>query len=178
MQKIKVQIAQTVLSFDPSGAFEERGKGTTGWVIMDCKTNKVIEFGEIKALDYTEVGEYWDAHIQLVRYYSKKYGEKIAVSIEEYILYAKQAKGHINSRMETSQLIGVLRHHCWSYGIYVRTRPATAAKTRFTDAIMEHSKYIKKVNKSTYKIGKNVVCVHIVDAYRHALYFNKFENKE
>lgn len=178
MQKIKIPVAHTVLSIDPSGAFEERGKGTTGWVILDCKTNKVLETGIIRSLMYDTVCEYWHAHTLLIRRYTQKYGEKIAVSIESYILYSNQAKSHINSSMETSQLIGVMRHYCWTYSVPVFMRTAVMAKTRYSDEILVHKKLIRKSAKGIYTINKMQICEHQVDAYRHGLFFSKFENEE
>ena len=167
------------LGIDPSGAFKE-GKGTTGWCILDNATNAVLQIGTISAKDYSTDHDYWDAHIALIKRISKQYSFSFAVSIEDYILYKNHAMSQVNSQMETVQLLGIIKHFCYTYAIPYYLRPAVAVKTRWSDDILVHKGVLAKINKH-YIIPSaptKILCDHERDSIRHAIHFNVFENKE
>lgn len=165
------------MGIDPSGAFKE-GKGTTGWCVLDNKTNTLLKVGTISAKDYKTDNEYWEAHICLIKQLTKKY-PNMAVSIEDYILYKNHAMDQVNSQLETVQLLGIIKHFCWSYALDYYIRPAVAVKKRWADNILVH-KGILVLEKRHYVAPKvkQQVCEHERDAIRHAVHFNTFENKE
>lgn len=166
-----------VLAFDPSGAYE-KGKGTTGWCVMDCTCSRIIQIGTLKATDYPSKYEYWDAHIQLIRKMLKQYGDKLAISIEDYILYANKAEAQVNSNFETVRLIGIIEHYCWNNGVHCRTRLAATAKTRYTDDVLVYKKLIKPC-LGGYIVdcaNDHLLATHELDAIRHAMYYTAFEN--
>lgn len=167
------------IGLDPSGAFKE-GKGTTGWCVLDNKTNTVLQVGTISAKQYETYHAYWDAHIQLLRNLTKQYGFSIVLSMEDYVLYKSHALAQVNSQLETVQLIGIIKHHCFSYALDYFIRPAVAVKTRWADNILVHKGIIVKLNKH-YIVPANptkILCDHERDAIRHAVHFSTFENKE
>ena len=100
-----------ILAFDPSGSFKE-GKGTTGWVLMDYK-ERLLERGYIPATDYTCPEEYWNAHLDLIWKYHKRYGQDLIIVIEDYVLYRDKSMTQTNSQMETCRLLGVMLWKCW-----------------------------------------------------------------
>jgi len=105
--------ARYILSMDPSGSFHE-GKGTTGLAVMDAVTNKFIYVGFISAHKYECQEEYFNAHLTWIAECMKRYKDDCILSIEDYILYSSNARSHINSHMETSQLIGLIK---WWFAI-------------------------------------------------------------
>lgn len=166
------------IGLDPSGAFKE-GKGTTGWCVLDNKTNTVLQIGTISAKQYSTYHEYWDAHIQLLRALNKQYGLNVVLSMEDYILYKNHAMAQVNSQMETVQLIGIIKQYCFNNAIDYFIRPAVAVKTRWADNILVHKGIISKINKH-YILPTNptkVLCDHERDSIRHAIHFNTFEHK-
>lgn len=170
-----------VMGIDPSGSFNE-GKGTTGWCIYDTKSNKVKEVGTIKATDYDCTHYYWDEHIKIIETYRKLYDyhKKLGfvVSIEDYILYKNKASAQVNSAMETSQLLGIIKHHCWDKGIPYHIRPAVLVKKRWADKILEHKNIICRKGRRYYVKGcPNPIYDHERDAIRHAVHCAYFELK-
>ena len=170
--------ADFVLAFDPSGAYDE-GKGTTGWCVMHCKTNTVLEVGSIRALDYPTRMEYWDAHCQLIRECTKKYGMRLAVTAEDYILYKNKAESQINSSFETSRLLGVVEHYCWQYAIPFYIRKAVVVMQRWTDDILIYKHIIYRIASARFVKCRDTKCLceHEVDAIRHATHYTFFENR-
>lgn len=166
-----------VLGIDPSGAFYE-GKGTTGWCILDSYTNKVLKTGTINAKKFNSANEYWEAHTNLLKTMLKKYGFKLAVSIEDYILYKNHAMAQVNSKLETVQLIGILKQHCYTFVMPYFLRPAVAVKIRWSDDNLVYECIIIKVGNH-YIVESDpthVLCDHERDAIRHAVHFSVFEN--
>lgn len=162
-----------ILAYDPSGNFKE-GKGITGWVLYDTKTDKVIKFGYISACMYPDQFSYWDAHITLLDSLTGYYPE---VVIEDYLLYGSKAESQINSRMETPQLIGVIKYECYKRSIKVLVQTAQSVKTRWNDTILVKKGHLnKKGNK--YMIGSITVSNHIRDALRHAVHRTTFRKEE
>ena len=165
------------MGIDPSGAFRE-GKGTTGWCILDNRTNKLLRVGTISAKDYPTDMEYWQAHLDKIDLIHKHY-KCLALSIEDYILYKNHAMSQVNSQLETVQLLGIIKLHCYKNDINVFIRPAVAVKKRWADEILLHKGIITKVGaRFTVPDSKQSICEHERDSIRHAMHFNTFENKE
>lgn len=167
------------IGIDPSGSFKE-GKGTTGWCVLDNNANAVIMVGTLAAKDFETYQEYWNAHLELIGQLRRQYGNKTAISIEDYILYKTSAMAQVNSQMETVQLIGIIKHFCWEHKYDWYMRPAVAVKARWSDAILLHKGVISKLNKHYVLpiFPAHTLCEHERDAIRHAMHFNTFENKE
>lgn len=165
------------LGIDPSGAFKE-GKGTTGWCLLDNSNNEVLCVDTIAAKNFDSYHEYWDAHLKLLYKMITVYGEDIAISIEDYILYKSHAMAQVNSQLETVQLIGIIKHFCYINSAKYYMRPAVAVKARWSDDILVHKNIITKLNKHYIVPGNptKVLCDHERDAIRHAVHFNTFEN--
>lgn len=164
-----------ILGIDPSGNFTE-GKGTTGFVLLD-KNLKILEHGEIKADDFKEQGEYWERHIEIIDTLADK---DTAIVVEDYLLYAHTADSQIGSRMETPQLLGVIKHYCWQHGLDLNFQKAVAVKNRWNDEILEHKGYLMKTKNNRYLLlpTGSTSNGHIRDALRHAVHFVTFYNKE
>ena len=167
--------ARYILSMDPSGSFHE-GKGTTGLAVMDTVTNKFIYVGFISAHKYECQEEYFNAHLTWIAECMKRYKDDCILSIEDYILYSSNARSHINSHMETSQLIGLIKWFAWTIKMPITIRPAAAVKTRFSDEILEHLGYIYRDGRQWFSTLKPMpLAEHEKDAIRHAVYCYKFE---
>lgn len=168
-----------VLGIDPSGSYKE-GKGITGWNVFDRETDSVIMCGEIKAVDYPTQEEYWLAHNCLIGSVYTCYGDAgCVISMEDYILYASNARNQINSGMETCQLIGVIKVLCFASDIPLRMRTASIVKHRWTDEILCHKEYIFKNGDSYYTACyPKLLSVHIRDSIRHSVHCATFELKE
>ena len=165
------------MGIDPSGAFKE-GKGTTGWCVLDNRTNSILRVGTISAKDYNTEVEYWDAHIDKIKWVRRHY-KSLAISIEDYILYKSSAMSQVNSQLETVQLLGIIKHFCYFNNLKVFIRPAVAVKTRWSDNILMRKNIIRKVG-ARYMLpdSKQIICEHERDSIRHAVHFNTFENEE
>lgn len=165
------------MGIDPSGAFRE-GKGTTGWCILDNRTNKLLRVGTISAKNYTSDVEYWDAHLERIKWAHRHY-KSLAISIEDYILYKSSAMAQVNSQLETVQLIGIIKHFCYYNDLEVFIRPAVAVKKRWSDDILLFKGIITKIGER-YAIpdSNQTICEHERDSIRHAIHFNIFENRE
>jgi hypothetical protein len=158
-----------ILAFDPSGNFKE-GKGITGWCLLDTETKKVAKFGYISAAMYPHQQAYWDAHITLI---DSLAGYAPAIVVEDYLLYYNRADNQINSRLETPQLIGVIKYECYKRGITVNIQTAVSVKTRWSDNTLVRKGYLKRQGRSYY-IGDVLVSDHIKDSIRHAVHFATF----
>ena len=167
---------KVVLALDPSGAYNE-GKGTTGWCLMDTKTKEVIHKGALYAEEYHTDIDYWKAHLDLVRRYEGEFPMQMAVVIEDYLLYAEKADSQINSRFETSQLIGVLKYWCTDKGIPVYMQTAGEVKNRWANPVLQ-GKGIIALKGRTYELCclRKHINRHELDALRHALHFSYFYN--
>lgn len=167
-----------ILGLDPSGNFYE-GKGTTGWCVFNTTDNKIIKAGSISAKDFKSQEEYWFAHIDLITDMLKKRKKKLIVVMEDYMLYANKAKSQVNSRMETSKLIGVIQLHCYSKDIPYVMQTASEVKKRWTNNILHYKGYIKKYKKGYVIPGtKTKIDRHCLDSIRHAVHYATFKNKE
>ena len=162
-----------ILAIDPSGNFSE-GKGTTGWVLLTAD-EKLLATGTLSAKDYKCAEEYWDEHIELIKYYMKKHKNMIVV-IEDYILYKNRSRNQTNSRIETCRLIGVIQHYCWRVKQNYSMQLAVAVKDRWSDNILRNEGiitkgYLHKQSKLPLKIE------HIRDAFRHAIHYAVCRNE-
>jgi len=157
------------LCLDPSGNYNE-GKGTTGWVLMDLETKKVIKFGVLKAAAASSQMDYWDKHIELIEGLS---AYKPVVVAEDYLLYADKAEAQINSRLETPQLLGIIQYECWKRNIDIHMQPAVRVKTRWSEKILVHKGYLT-VRGRKYLLNNHTVVGHIRDALKHGIHYATF----
>lgn len=166
-----------ILGIDPSGSFKE-GKGTTGWCVYDTKNTQVIELESIRATTYPTAHAYWNAHLDLIANKKQEYGSMI-VSIEDYLLYKNKSSNQINSIMETSQLLGIIKHFCYLQGITYYIRPAVLVKKRWADKVLVHKKLLYKQGIHLYAHCRSrPTCNHERDAIRHAVHCGYFDLKE
>jgi Holliday junction resolvasome RuvABC endonuclease subunit len=173
LEQLKVRY---VLGIDPSGNFKE-GKGTTGWSLLDRQSNTFIKCGVIQASKFQTQEAYWLAHKMLIKQMFKDYHtEGIVVSIEDFVLYAREAKAQVNSAMETSQLIGVIKMECYLLSVYLYIRTASQVKRRWADSILCSNGYIYKLARNYYTdCSTYALCEHIRDSMRHAAHCSVFE---
>lgn len=158
------------LSIDPSGSFVE-GKGQSGWIVMSG--DQIETFGQIRANDFDTREEYWKAHSDLIESTNPE-----CVVIEDFRLYKTKAKGQTNSEMETSKLIGYLEMYGYNNNLDIKKQMASQAKSRFNDKILVHKKHITKDPSGRVYINGVNVSGHIVDALRHALFYQLIERKK
>jgi hypothetical protein len=162
-----------VLAIDPSGSYYE-GKGTTGWALFEATTRTLLDYGSIRASDYRTVNEYYQAVSKLI-----KPGMKVV--IEEFLLYASKAKQQINSKMETSKLIGYLQMYCFSHNIHYTMQLAGEVVRRWADNILVHKNVIKQANGKLrnmyYALGR-LTNDHERDAMRHVMHYITFKLKK
>ena len=168
-----------IISFDPSGNWNE-GKGTTGWCVFNSADDRITKCGEISAAAFDSLEKYWEAHIVLLHNLCDKYGvENISVVLEDYLLYSNKAKEQTNSRMETPQLLGVLKFYCWSQYIPYTLQTAAEVKIRWTNDILNYKKYIHKDGRNFRIIGQHgILSRHCLDSIRHAVHYATFKNQE
>jgi hypothetical protein len=162
-----------VLAIDPSGAYYE-GKGTTGWALFDAETRTLLDYGSIRASDYETVNEYYQAVSILIK-------PNMKVVIEEYLLYANKAKQQINSKMETSKLIGYLQMYCFSKGVEYTMQLAGEVVRRWSDHILVYKKVIQQGNgrlRNIYYALGRLTNEHERDAMRHAMHYITFKLKK
>ena len=164
-----------ILALDPSGNFKE-GKGTTGFILLS-KDMDIIKLGEIKAADFKSQGQYWDAHVDLIK---DLYRYNMVLVVEDFILYSNKAKEQIGSSMETPQLLGVLKYFSYKQNIDIVFQKAAAVKNRWKNEILEHKGFLKRTSKE----GRYLMMPtgrttndHVRDALRHAVHFGTFYNK-
>lgn len=150
-----------VLSFDPSGSHAE-GNGTTGWAWFSG--NELTNFGDRKAVNYDMPEEYWHSHIQLIEEYKPE-----IVVYETYALRAGKAQQQSWSHMETSQLIGIIRHYCWEHKIpCVGQQPSL--RKRYNDNVLKNISVMDERNR----ILGRATNVHMRDAIAHGLYYSRY----
>lgn len=166
-----------IVGIDPSGSFNE-GKGTTGFCFIAVREKHVYNSPAIYAKQFKTAEEYWQAHITLLNQQYKRTNGNLVLSIEDYVLYGNKAKSQTNSSMETSQLIGIIKMWAHTNGVPYTIRNASIAKKRWTNEILEHKGFIKKVGRQYYNhVGQPLVS-HTLDAMRHAVHCLYFENKK
>lgn len=167
-----------ILALDPSGSFNE-GKGTTGWCILEEASQTITLTGSIAAKSFPCMEAYWGAHLKLIAEFRKKYGNRLIVIIEDFLLYADKANAQINSRFETPKLIGVIQHYCYSRKIPYVMQRAADVKRRWSDKTLHYKGYlVSEKNRLIVPRTKHRVNRHCKDAIRHAVHFSTFKNKE
>lgn len=170
---------ETILALDPSGSYKE-GKGTTGWCILN-DNNQILEQGAISATDYSTCQLYWKEHERLIKRFKKQYPNGVVV-FEDYLLYANKAKQQINSRMETPQLLGILKYIMDIEHIPYVIQGAYEVKRRWSESILVWKGILVQRNRHYYICNVNntyaLVNQHTRDAIKHAVHFNTFKNKE
>ena len=165
-----------VLSIDPSGAYNE-GQGTTGWVLMDAVVRKVHMLGSIGAFKLSSDVSYWDAHLKMIEDMHKQIPQ-ICLLVEEYLLYAHKTEAQVNSRFETSQLIGILKHFAYKNDIPFYMQRAAEVKARWENDVLLKKHYLVKKKGHFYLTEPDLeIGRHELDAYRHAIHFCTFYNK-
>ena len=130
---------------------------------------KIIRVGTLEAEDYSCQFKYWDAHIDLI---DSLAGFKPDVVVEDYLLYSNRAQNQINSRLETPQLLGIIKYEDYKRGIFTYIQTAQAVKTRWNDDILTRKGYLSHVGKSYRLKGYDkILPTHIKDAIRHAVHY-------
>lgn len=164
--------ARYVLALDPSGSYYE-GKGHTGWCLLDQETNKIVVFGVIEAAKYKSQFSYWDAHIHLI---DSMTGYKPDIVIEDYLLYGTRAVNQINSRLETPQLLGIIKYESYKRGLFIYIQTAMQVKTRWSNALLERKGYIHKEGLRSYGCNHKRLVSHTLDAIRHAVHYMTYNS--
>jgi hypothetical protein len=154
-----------ILTLDPSGNFSKKeGDGTTGWAIFE--DGELKDFGAISASDYKKIEEYWEAISDII---------DLSINVvvcESYRLFAGKATAQSNSLMETPQLIGYLRMHCYKWEIPIIFQDPKD-KLRVTDPILVRQGVFILKGKKHY-CQNRPTNLHMRDAIRHGLYFLKY----
>lgn len=183
MQKPIPVTCTHILAFDPAGNFHE-GKGNTGWALMEVASGKVREFGYIDAATFRNIESYWQAHLDLINQMKTDY-TFLHIVMEDFFLYANKAKEQTNSRMETPQLIGCIRLHCYRLNLKLEMQTATSVKTRWPDEILVRKGYLTQLPHGahhryyiTSTEGDLIMSNnHMRDAIRHAVHYLTFAVK-
>lgn len=154
-----------ILTLDPSGNFSKNeGDGTTGWAIFSY--GELMNFGHVQASDYERIEEYWQDVSELI-------GSDIDVVVcESYRLFAGKASAQSNSMMETPQLIGYLRMHCYKWQIPIVFQDPKD-KARVSDPILVRQGIFELKGRKHYCLGRSTN-LHMRDAIRHGIYFLKY----
>lgn len=175
-----------IIGIDPSGNFEE-GKGTTGigYIRADDSEVKLID---VDARNYKSQLEYWTVIIASLKGFLTIDSDCVVV-LEDYLLYGSKANQQINSRLETPQLIGVIKYICHKNNVPVVLQRAVDVKKRWADHILEHEGYIHRVSATTsyeHCHGKSGYALtgsdkrlssHSLDTLRHMVHYKEFKNK-
>ncbi|MDD3923098.1 MAG: hypothetical protein PHY39_06170 [Endomicrobiaceae bacterium] len=161
-----------IVGIDPSGAFTE-GKGTTGICLLHAEDMKIVYAEDITARSFPNKESYWQHHLNTLQEYlfnRKQRGLKAILVIEDFLLYENKANSLVNSRMETSKLIGIIQLWCYKHNIPYKMQLASEVKQRWADPILEWKGYIQKKG-ARYNYNN-----HIRDSIRHAVHFATFKN--
>lgn len=158
-----------ILAIDPSGSFDE-GKGTTGWSLFI--DDKLISCGQVLAKLFDNKLQYWNAIINLIKKFAPDH-----LVVEDFILYSNKASSQINSRFETSKLIGIIEYEMFYSGIPMTLQRAVEVKTRWTDDILVNKHIIDRSNNRYYACGV-MVSDHIRDSIRHGVHFIKYKKEK
>lgn len=162
-----------ILALDPSGNFDE-GKGTTGWCIFDVAKNTIIETSTISAKDYDSPESYWQQHIAVIDAFLHN-NPKGYIVMEDYLLYESKAGCQVNSRFETPQLIGVIKHHCYMRNYVLKLQRAVDVKNRWSNPILVHKGYIREHGRGYIAPAAKIkINRHQLDSIRHAVHFATF----
>lgn len=166
-----------VIGVDPSGAFYE-GKGTTGLAVYDRDDDRIVQVLTVSASKYNCLEKYLLANLTAILTLYKEYSKhaNVVVSIEDFLVYATHAASFTNSKMETCQLIGLLRCELYKQKIKFYMRPASTVKQRWAENILVTKGYITKRGASYYwNDRERPLATHERDAMKHAIHCGKFE---
>jgi hypothetical protein len=157
---------KTILSIDPSGNFSE-GKGKTGWALFfqDGAQGNTVNFGTIKAEDYTTRVDYW--YGVAMRIVIEK---PAVVVVEDYRLYNTPATGaavQSFSQLETPRLLGVIEQTAQMNGIPIVFQMANVTKPYTDDKLAKLKLLIKEKNRWWFR--GNALNDHERSALRHLL---------
>ena len=145
---------------------------------------KLLDRGEIYAKDYCCPEEYWNAHLDLIKKYNKRYGKQLIVVIEEYVLYRDRSLSQTNSKMETVRLLGVMQNFCWKIKQDYSMQLASSVKHRWSDDLLFREQIIYQHRGTIVHTESNIPInvSHTRDAFRHAIHYavcrNKIEKKK
>ncbi len=162
-----------LLTFDPSGNHGKEGMGTTGYTIS--RNGEILELGEIKATDYDNEVEYWDAHLQLIEY---EYPDHVC--LEGYKLYnqkGKEAKIQANSTLQTPQVIGAIKVRCHQFNIPYNVQYAAEVKTRWSEDVLVRLGILEKKGNRYYWNGE-LTSTHKRDSLKHSLHFWRYQKEK
>lgn len=166
-----------IIALDPSGNWAE-GKGTTGICKMDM-SGKIIGVDEIKADEYPSPEDYWSAHISMLMQADWDSLDDVEVVMEGFRLYENKKSEQVNSQFETPQLIGVIRHWCFTRNIPLKLTYAVEVKSRWSDAVLEKKGFIHKKGRNRYLTSTGQrLNNHKTDAIRHAIHYYRYGRKE
>jgi hypothetical protein len=160
-----------VIALDPSGNYTE-GKGTTGFAISN--NGYIYATVEIAAAEYPTQMSYWEAILNKIDKLRMKY-HKIKVVCEDYRLYASASEAQINSNLETPQLIGAIKYHCYEYKIPIIMQMAAEVKDRWSNEVLLAKGVLTEYAKKRKYIGRNRLGKHDIDAVRHLIHYNTFK---
>ncbi len=174
-----------IIGIDPSGNYDE-GKGTTGmgYIRADGSEIKLID---IDARKYSSQLEYWSVVIAQLKGFLT-IDSNCVVVMEDYLLYGSKSNQQINSRLETPQLIGVIKYICYRNNVPCVLQRAVDVKKRWADHILEHEGYIHRVSntksyehchgKSGYALTGTTdrLSSHSLDTLRHIVHYKEFKN--
>jgi hypothetical protein len=155
-----------IISFDPSGNFGKEGNGTTGYCII--RGNEAAELGDIKAKNYCDQMEYFEAHLHWL------IGIQTVI-YETYRLQLGKAMQQSGSSLDTPQLIGVLKYYCYENGKGCIGQDPSI-KPRWSDDYLVRHGYLEEKNGRYYFKGK-MTNTHQRDSLRHALHYLKYGGK-
>lgn len=166
-----------VIGVDPSGAFHE-GKGTTGLAVYDISNDRIVQVDTVAATEYACLEKYLLANLKAIMNLYNQYSKLgvTVVSIEDFLVYATHAASFTNSKMETCQLIGLLRCELYKQKIKFYMRPASSVKQRWAERILVAKGYITKRGASYYWNDRaQPLATHERDAMKHAIHCGMFE---
>ena len=137
-------------------------------------TTLTPNLGVVKAEDYSCQFQYWDAHIKLI---DSLAGYNMDVVIEDYLLYSDRANNQINSRLETPQLLGIIKYEAYKRGLFIYIQPAMLVKKRWSNETLAYKGYVKAEARGKVSIAGRTVVTHIQDSIRHAIHYKTYVSK-
>jgi hypothetical protein len=164
-----------LIALDPSGNFKE-GKGTTGICIME--DGVVTRLDDVDAKNFETALDYWDYIITVLIIEKPDH-----VVFEGYRLYNHKgmaAKTQANSDLETPQLIGVLKYHCYTNQIPYTVQYAADVKTRWSEDVLVRLGILElkgSDRKKLYYFNDKATVTHHRDALKHALHYWRYKHE-
>lgn len=156
-----------LLSFDPSGNWGKEGMGTSGLCYVE--NGEVVRLGEIKASSYKSETAYWLAHNVIIAQFQPDY-----VVMEGFKLYGSKKNEQVNSELQTSQIIGVIKVFCYENDIPLAVQFASEVKTRWSDEVLFQKGILNKKGAKYLWKGQETN-THKRDSLRHALHFMRYK---